>query len=236
MRTSWSRGRWVAGLIVAVSLVVSAGCGGSDSDSDSASTTTGDATTGETSTARTDVSNRATELALLLPAEDAIGELGEGNLTELGTADALVDELYAEGDPVRDTAVERLERGGYDLGVLRDQIRVGSADGPQLVRSYVVGFATPEAAQAEVSESITEVKRSSSVPSTDVPVPGIPGAEAISLEVSGGAGSSGEVFFATFSAGRFLFGLQVFGETNGAADQADALVAAQEAYEGAPSS
>lgn len=238
-RTRAGSGRMLAVIAAgcAAALMIAAGCGGSDSGSDSDSTTTERATTDApdaTTTTSSGVSQRAMELALLLPDEDAIADLGEGNLTELSDAETLVNELYSEGDPARDAAVERFEDGGYDLGVLRDQIRFGSGEGPQLVRSYVVGFATSDAAQTEVGESITEVKRSSSAPSTDVPVPGIPGAEAVSLQLEAGTGETADVLFVTFSAGRFLYGIQVFGEAGGAVDRATILAAAQDAYDAAP--
>ncbi len=215
---------------------VGAACGGSDSDSESDATTE-QTTTERTSTeAGTEVSQRGRELALLLPADDAIADLGAGSLTELGTAAELVDRLYSEGDPGRDAAVERFEAGGYDLGVLRDQVRFGPGEGPQLVRSYVVGFATPSAARTEVGESIAEVRRSSAVPSTDVAVPDIPGAAAIHLEVDSDEGPAADVLFVSFSAGRFLYGIQVFGEQGGAVDEGVILQAAEDAYERAPGS
>lgn len=232
-RRSWLHTALVT-LAAATIIGIGAACGGSDSGSDSDDDTTTTEQAPTSTGASTDVSTRATELALLLPAADAIAELGEGSLTELGDARELVDELYSEGDPSRDEAVERFRQGGYDLGVLRDQIRLGAGEGPQLVRSYVVGFATSDAAQTEVSESITEVKRTSEAPATDVPVPGIPGAQAISLELDSGAGDTADVLFVTFSAGRFLYGIQVFGESGGAVDQATVLSAAQAAYEAAP--
>lgn len=224
----------LATLSAATIIAIGAACGGSDSGSDESDDTTTTEQAPTSTGASTGVSTRAMELALLLPASDAIAELGEGSLTELGDAQALVDELYSEGDPSRDDAVERFRRGGYDLGVLRDQIRLGAGEGPQLVRSYVVGFATSGAAQTEVGESITEVNRTSEAPATDVPVPAIPDAQAIGLELDSGAGDTADVLFVTFSAGRFLYGIQVFGESGGAVDQAAVLAAARAAYEAAP--
>lgn len=206
------RWRHVAGLLAAsLVLFLAAACGGSDSDSDADSTTTAQTTTAVPDTT-TGPSERTQELAELLPDTTPIGDLSRGSLTELPDAQALVDELYREGDPSRDQAIERFRAGGYDLGVLRDQVSAAADDGPRLVRTYVIGFATPGAAQTEVSESVEEVKRASTAASTDVPVEGVPGAEAVSLEAEFGPGETGMALFVTFTSGRFLYGIQAFAQ------------------------
>lgn len=203
-------GRGIAlALAVAATMGVAAACGGSESTVTETVTERQDPTTAATTSAP---SERTQELAELLPDTAPIGDLSRGSLTELPDAQALVDELYREGDPSRDQAIERFRAGGYDLGVLRDQVSSATDGGPRLVRTYVVGFATPEAAQTEVSESVEEVKRASTAASTDVPVDGVPGGEAVSLEAELGPNEIGMALFVTFTSGRFLYGIQAFAQ------------------------
>jgi hypothetical protein len=172
--------------------------------------TTGPVTTGPVTTGPGTTTGGAS-LQLRLPTQTALPGLQRGTPQALPTAADLVGALYASGDPTAPAATQRLQAAGYEQGVIRDQRTVeGGDEGPRLLRIYIFRLRDQDAARAEVTESIAEIKRTTTLPITDV-----------NLDEAAGAGiriegqQNADILFVTFSAGRDVYGIQVFAQPGG---------------------
>jgi hypothetical protein len=167
------------------------------------------------------------DLAGRLPPEDAVPGLSPGTPGRLPTAAAFVGALYQAGDPMRDAAERRLERGGYAEGVLRDQAGADPETGVALVRSYAVRMRDDEAARAEAEAAAGEVRDSPLGDATELEVPGVEGARALRVEVTQG-GVSGTVVFVTFAEGLYVHGIQAVSRSGADLPAEDVIRAAQD--------
>ena len=187
-------------------------------------------TTAPTTTAPTTSTAPASDLESRLPSQTAIPEVGTGSVRSLPTAAALVDALYQEGDPSKTDAEARFRNAGYQDGVLRDQIGTDPQHGIALFRAYVVKLGSPAAASAEVGRSVQEVRASSTASTSDLDVPGIPGARGIDVRAQQG-GRSARVIFVTFATGPYLYGYQAIAISGNALPQDAVLQTARDTYQ-----
>jgi hypothetical protein len=187
-------------------------------------------TTAPTTTAPTTSAPSTSALESRLPSQTAIPEVGTGSVRSLPTAAALVDALYQEGDPSKSDAEARFRSAGYQGGVLRDQIGTDPQHGIALFRAYVVKLGSPAAATAEVGRSVEEVRASSTASTSDLAVPGIPGARGIDVRAQQ-AGRSARVIFVTFSTGPYLYGYQAIAISGNDLPQDAVLQTARDTYQ-----
>ena len=165
-----------------------------------------------------------------LPPSDALAGLRTGVARPLGDAQSFVDALYQAGDPVKPSAVARLSASGYTGGILRDQVGQDPARGIALFRTYAVALRDEAAARAEVGAAIEEVRASTTQPTRDLDLSGLPGAQGLHVDIEQGA-ITGAVTFVTFSSGRYVYGLQGV-STNAATLPEDEIIgAARDLYE-----
>ena len=179
-----------AGVAVTLALAGLAGCGGSDATvtetvttgaASVASVTSPPATatapaTAPTTTATAPATAPAARLGEAdLPPEDAVSGVAPGAVTELATAKAFVDTLYAQGDPNKAAAQTRFEDAGYAGAVLRDQTGANTATGLTKLRTYAFTLRDADAARAEVAADIDEVRRTEPATITDIDIADVPG-------------------------------------------------------------
>lgn len=186
----------------------------------------------------------ATAPATSVPTTTPVAPLGSESLPSLGavsavrpatnrvlpTAQAFVDDLYQSGDPVKPTAVARLQAAGYRDGVLRDQLGEEPASGITLFRTYALRLRDEAAATREVADSMAEVRRSVIESAADIDLPGIPGGQGLRIEISQGA-AVGTVVFVGFAAGPTVYGLQGVSRTGATMPQDEIVGAARDLYE-----
>jgi hypothetical protein len=224
--------RCVAAALVLISLglVGLAGCGGesvSESTTTSVAATTAPATPAPPTASLPATAPTAPLGGENLPPQTAVPGVRVGDARTLATAKELVDVLYQSGDPARPAARARLEDGGYADGVVRDQAGTDPTTGLALLRSYALRLRDEAAARDEVSAAVDEVRSSSSAASSDIDVSGIPGAQALRVEVDQG-GLRGTVVFVTFPAGPAVYGIQGV-SANGADIPEDEIIGAARA-------
>ncbi len=146
-----------------------AGCGGSDA------TVTETVTTGiesVVSAAPAPPTTATAPSAALgaddLPPEDAVAGVRPASPVTLATASALVDKLYAEGDPNKPAGISRFEDAGYAGAIVRDQPGRDTSAGLALLRSYAIALRDEAAARREVAAGVDEVRRTTPATITDV--------------------------------------------------------------------
>jgi hypothetical protein len=228
---------------VAVSLALGvglAGCGGSDATvTETVTTGTGStatltpppATAPPATTASTTASAPSAALgADDLPPEDAVPGVRAAPPATLATATALVDKLYAQGDPNKPAAAKRFEDAGYAGGIVRDQSGEDVATGLALLRSYALALRDEAAAQAEVEAGVAEVRRTTPATITDVAVSDVPGARGLRVDIDEG-GTRGSIVFVTFAAGANVYGLQGVSQGDAPMPQDEIVGAARDLYE-----
>lgn len=222
--------------VAALALVVgaTAGCGGgstvtktltTSSTPTSAPVTTAGVTTPPPPTAPT-----AALGADQLPPEDAIAGVRSGTITQLDDPTTFVDALYQSGDPTKPAAVTRLTAAGYAAGALRDQVGEDTASGIALFRTYVFQLGDEAKARAEVSDSVEEVRQSTSQPTKNLDLSGIPGAQGLHVDIEQG-NITGAVTFVTFPAGPYVYGLQGVSTASAALPEKEIIGAARDLYE-----
>lgn len=160
----------------------------------------------------------AASLELRLPGQESIPGLQKGTPQELPSASSLVTALYAAGDPTAASATSRLEAAGYEQGVIRDQRQASGTEGPRLVRMYIFRLRDEAAAAAEVNASVQEIRATTSLPIKDVE---LPEARGTGLRIEGN--ENADILFVTFSAGRDVYGIQVFAQPGGKVFQPEVL-------------
>jgi hypothetical protein len=207
-------GRALALVAIAGAVVGLAACGGGKSG-----------VTASTSTAPAALADR-------LPPQDSIPGLNPGDPKRLPTVDSLIDAFYQQGDPSRPGARARFLAGGFRQAVVRDQTGKDPAKGIGLLRTYVIQLGSPAAASREVKASVDEVKRGTKAPTSDVVVPGVPGARGLGVTVTTG-GTTAHVALITFAAGRYLYGYQAFARGGADLHLADIQRSARDVYRGA---
>jgi hypothetical protein len=216
--------RLLAALLCACAAAAAAGCGGSSDDA---------ASTGTTATAPAPAPTApAGDLVALLPPQDAVSGLRPGAALALPTARAFVDALYQRGDPTREAAERRLERGGYAGGALRDQAGEDPEEGVALVRSYVITMGGEAAARQEVDDAVAAVVDSSlgedaRVEEAEVEVPDVDGARGLRVDVTQGDVSA-SVIFVTFPAGAEVYGIQAAARAGADLPEDEVVAAAQD--------
>jgi hypothetical protein len=228
------RGAGLAVSAVAASLalaVAAAGCGGSGA------TVTETVTTGIESVVSAAPSPPTTATAPPealgaddLPPEDAVAGVRPASPETLATASALVDKLYAQGDPNKPAGIRRFEEAGYAGGVVRDQPGRDSSAGLALLRSYAIALRDEAAARREVVAGVDEVRRTTPATITDVPVAGVPGARGLRVDIDQ-AGTRGTIVFITFAAGASVYGLQGVSQGDAPMPQDEIVGAARDLYE-----
>lgn len=231
-----SRRRRLATAASALALGVGlAGCGGDATVTETVTTdqlpaTTAPATTAPaTSAPATTTSSTGRLEEGDLPGLTSVEDVRSGTTRTLDDAQAFVDALYQAGDPSKPAARSRLEDAGYAGAVLRDQEGEDTSTGIALLRSYVLELRDDAAAQDEVDRAADEVKSASSAPTTDIDLPGVPGARALRVDIDQG-GVKGSVVFATFAVGPLVYGIQGVSGGDAAVPQDDLLQAARDLH------
>lgn len=226
------RRRPVAAVAAALALTAAAaaGCGGSSSTAATTSTADTPASTAAQPRTAAPSAPGAAVGAERLPPPDALAGLRSGSVRVIGDPAEFVDALYQAGDPGKPAATARLTAGGYASGALRDQAGTDPTEGIALFRTYAILLRDGAAARAEVAAAVQEVRDSTTAPTTEIPLPGIPGAEGLHVEVDQG-GVTGAVAFVTFAAGPYVYGLQGVSTDGAALPQDEIIGAARDLYE-----
>ncbi|MFN8111198.1 MAG: hypothetical protein U0Y82_15365 [Thermoleophilia bacterium] len=237
------------GAAVAVTALVLAGCGGSDtvtvtehtgttsttaststtSTTASTSTTATSTTSTSASTSTTSTADASNELRLRLPSQDSVGGLNSGTPQVEPTAGNMVTSLYAAGDPAISDATTRLQTAGYSGGVLRDQRGKNPTKDITLFRIYAYRVRDAAAATAEVDSSVAEVRSSSAAPSESLSVPDVPTAKGLLLHPTAGTVKA-DVLYVTWVAGRDVYGMQAFARQGTNLHKAEILDLAKSLY------
>ena len=221
-----------AAVALAVAVGGAAGCGGDSVSEDTTEATTAATTapapTAPATTAATTASDgpSAALTTADLPPENAISGVGKGTPRTIDSASEFVDVLYQNGDPAKPAAVTRLEDGGYQTAILRDQAGTDPQTGIALLRSYAIALGSDDAAKQEVGDAVDEVRNASAAQSTDVDT-GIPDGEGLRVDVDTG-GVQGAVFFVTFPVGSEVYGIQAVATSGGNLNQDEILGAARD--------
>ncbi len=166
----------------------------------------------------------------LLPPPDALAGLRGGAARDLDDAQTFVDALYQAGDPVKPAAVARLSDAGYAGGILRDQVGQDPTTGIALFRTYAFALGDEEAAQAEVTAAVEEVRASTTQPTRDLDLSDLPGAKGVHVDINQGQ-LTGAVTFVTFSAGPNVYGLQGVSTQSASLPEDEIVGAARDLYE-----
>ena len=224
-----------AAVALAVAVGGAAGCGGDSASEDTTEATTA-ATTAPTTTApatpvpgTTSGGSTAPAAALTaadLPPENAVTGVGKGTPRTIDSASEFVDVLYQNGDPAKPAAVSRLEEGGYQAAILRDQAGTDPETGVALLRSYAIALGSDDAAKKEVADAVDEVRNASAAQSSDIDT-GIPDGEGLRVDVDQG-GVQGSVIFVTFPVGSEVYGIQAVATSGGNLNQDEMLGAARD--------
>lgn len=143
----------------------------------------------------------------LLPAPDVVPSLNLAAAVRLTGPDDAAGRLYSAVDPLLPGAIERMRRGGFSGGLLRDQRGVDPRRGLESMRTFVLRFRDRDAADAEVAAQWDELRRVP-LPSEVVSVPGVPAARALRVERPAPLGSVAPGLILLWSEGRDVLGIQ----------------------------